>query len=248
MSNCKPRATPCERKIDLSNDSDPVDSKKYREIIGSPIYLMTCTRPDLSYAVGKLSQYLSEPHQQHRVATKHILKYLRGTSHYELRYQKSDELGILAYSDADWASDQSDRCSTTGFCFYLNKESSPISWKSKNQATVVLSTCESEYMALAKITQKSLYLIQLLNGMDPQQRYEPAKILGDNQSVIALSKDPVNRQRCKHIDIKYHFIRDALHKKIEIIYFPTTDMIADIMTKPLTKLKLERFKRLLFGL
>ena len=85
--------------------------------------------------------------------------------------------------------------------------------------------------------------------MDPQQRYEPAKILGDNQGAIALSKNPVNRQRCKHIDINYHFVRDALHKKkIEIIYCPTTDMIADIMTKPMTKLKLERFKRFLFGL
>ena len=104
-------------------------------------------------------------------------------------------------------------------------------------------------MALAKTTQKSLYLIQLLNGMDSQQRYEPAKILRDNQGAITLSKDPVNRQRCKHIDIKYHFIRYALHKKkIEIIYCPTTSMIANIMTKPMTKLKLERFKRLLFGL
>ena len=91
MSNCKPRATPCELKMDLSGNSDPVDSRKYREIIGSLIYIMTCTRPDLSYAVGKLSQYLSEPRQQHWVAAKHILKYLRGTSHYELRYQKSLE-------------------------------------------------------------------------------------------------------------------------------------------------------------
>ena len=98
MSNCKPRATPCELKMDLSNNSDPVDSRKYREIIGSLIYLMTCARPDLSYAVGRLSQYLSEPRQQHWVAAKHILKYLRGTSHYEPRYQKSEELGILAFA------------------------------------------------------------------------------------------------------------------------------------------------------
>ena len=203
----------------------------------------------MSYAIGKLSQYLLEPCQQHWVAAKHILKYLRGTSHYELRYLKNEELGILAYSDVGWVSDQSDQCSSTGFGFYLNKESLPISWKSKKQPTVALSTCESEYMALAKTTQESLYLIQLLNGMDSQHIYEPAKILGDNQSVIALSKDTVNRQRCKHIDKKYHFIRDTLHeKKIEIIYCPTTDMIADIMTKPMTKLKLERFKRLLFGL
>ena len=146
---------------------------------------MTCTRPDLGYAVGKLSQYLSEPRQQHWVAVKHILKYLGGISYYELRYLKSEELGILAYSDADWASDQSYRRSITGFCFYLNKESSPISL-SKKQPTVALSTCESEYMALAKTTHGSLYLIQLLNGMDPQQRYEPAKILGNKQGAIAL--------------------------------------------------------------
>ena len=147
---------------------------------------MTCTRPDLSYAVGKLSQYLSEQCQHHWVAAKYILKYLKGTSQYELFYQKSEKLGILAYSDADWAFDQSDRRSTTGFCFYLNKESSPISQKSKKQPTVALSTCESGYIGLAKTTRESLYLIQLLNGMDPQQRYEPAKILRDNQGAIAL--------------------------------------------------------------
>ena len=108
-------------KIDLSNNSDPVDSRKYREIIGSLIYLMTCTRPDLSYAVGKLSQYLSEPRQQHWVAAKHILKYLSGTSHYELRYQTSEELGILAYSDTDGVSDQRDPRSTTGFLFLFKQ-------------------------------------------------------------------------------------------------------------------------------
>ena len=96
---------------------------------------------------------------------------------------------------------------------FVFKESSPVSWKSKKQPTVALSTCESEYMALAKTTQESLYLIQLSNGMDPQQRYEPAKILGDNQGAIGLSKDPVNRQRCKHIDMKYHFIRDYTRRK-----------------------------------
>ena len=249
MSNCKPRTTPCETKLDPSNTSDPVNTRKYWEIVGSLIYLTTCTRPDLSYAVGKLSQHLAEPHQQHLIAAKHILRYLRGTSQYDLCYKKNKGLSILAYSDADWASDPNDRRSTTGFCFYLNEDSSPISWKSKKQPTVALSTCEAEYMALAKTTQEGLYLIQLLNGMDSQQRYEPVKIFGDNQGAIALSKDPVNRQRCKHIDIKYHFIRDALHeRKIEIHYCPTTDMIADVMTKPMTKLKLDRFKRLLFGL
>ena len=105
--------------------------------------------------------------------------------------------------------------------------------KVKKQLIVAVSNCEAEYMALAKMTQESLYLIQLLNGMDSQHRYEPVKILRDNQGAITLPKDPVNQQRCKHIDIKYHFIRNALHKKkIEIAYCPTTDMMtADVMTK-----------------
>ena len=104
-------------------------------------------------------------------------------------------------------------------------------------------------MVLAKTTQECLYLIQLFNGIDSQHRYEQVKILGDNQDAIALSKDPVNRQRYKHIDINYHFIRDAFHKKkIEIAYCPSTDMIADVMTKPMTKLKLERFRTFIWTL
>ena len=210
---------------------------------------MTGTKPDFNSAAGKLSQRLSESRQQHWVTAKHVLRYLRSTFQYNLCYKKREELRILAYSDADWVSDQGDRRSTTEFCFYLNKNSSPITRKSKKQPTVALSTCEAKYMALAKTTQESLYLIQLFNGMNSQHRYEPVKILGDNQDAIALSKDAVNRQRCKHIDIKYHFIWDALHKKkIEIVYRPTTDMIADVMTKPITKLELERLKKLLFGL
>ena len=98
-----------------------------------------------------------------------ILRYLRGTSQYDLCYKKSEKLRILIYSGTDWASDQSDRRSTTGFCFYLNIDSSHISWKSKKQSTVVQSTSEAEYIALAKTTQESPYLIQLLSGMDSTQ-------------------------------------------------------------------------------
>ena len=100
-SDCKPRITSCEQRMDLSNTSDPVDLRKYQEIVRSLIYLMTCTRPNLSYAVGKLLQHLSEPSQQQWVAADHILRYLRGTSQYNLCYKKNEELRILAYSDAD---------------------------------------------------------------------------------------------------------------------------------------------------
>jgi len=250
MSDCKPRSTPCEQKLDHNSDDDPVDPKRYREAVGSLIYLMTCTRPDLSWTVSKLSQYLSNPNEQHWSTVKHVMRYLKGTIDSELCYKKSEEnLKLVAYSDADWASDLNDRRSTTGYCFSLTQNGPLISWKSKKQSTVALSTCEAEYMALAATTQESMYLVQLLNGMDSGCLFEPVQIFEDNQGAIALSKNPVCRQRCKHVDIKYHFIRSALSDgKVTIEYCPTEEMVADVMTKPATKFKLEKFKSLMFGM
>jgi len=218
--------------------------------VGSLIYLMTCTRPDLSWIVSKLSQHLSNPNEQHWSTVKHVMRYLKGTIDFELCYKKSEEnLKLVAYSDADWASDLNDRRSTTGYCFSLTQNGPLISWKSKKQSTVALSTCEAEYMALAAATQESMYLVQLLNGMESGCLFEPVQIFEDNQGAIALSKNPVCRQRCKHVDIKYHFIRSALSDgKVTIEYCPTEEMVADVMTKPATKFKLEKFKSLMFGM
>ncbi len=242
MSDCKPRSTPCEQKLDYNSDSDPVDPKRYREAVGSLIYLMTCTRPDLSWIVSKLSQYLSDPYEQHWSTVKHVMRYLKGTIDLELCYKKSDEkLKLVAYSDADWASDLNDRRSTTGYCFSLTQDGPLISWKSKKQSTVALSTCEAEY--------KSMYLVQLLNSMDNDCLYIPVQIFEDNQGAIALSKNPVCRQRCKHVDVRYHFIRSALSNgKVTVEYCPTEEMVADVMTKPVTKFKLEKFKSFMFGM
>lgn len=158
-------------------------------------------------------------------------------------FKKSDEdLNLIAFSDSDWASSVEDRRSTTGYCFSLTKQGPAISWKSKKQPTVALSTCEAEYIGLANATQESMYLTQLLNGMD-NKTYCCTKIHGDNQGAIALSKNPVNKQRSKHIDVKYHFIRDALIEgKIDIVYCPSEDMVADILTKPVAKIRIVKFK------
>ncbi|KAL1269569.1 hypothetical protein QQF64_031858 [Cirrhinus molitorella] len=114
-----------------------------------------------------------------------------------------------AYSDADWVSDLNDRRSTTGYCFSLTVNGALISWKSKKQSTVALSTCEAEYMALAVTAQESMYLVQLLNSMENNCLFMPVQIFEDNQGAIALSKNPVCHQRCKHVDVRYHFIRSA---------------------------------------
>lgn len=124
-----------------------------------------------------------------------------------------------------------------------------ISWKSKKQSTVALSTCEAEYMALAATMQETLYLVQLLNQTDDLCDYTPVTIYEDNQGAIALSKNPVCRQRCKHVDTKYHFVQSTLvDGKITIEYCPTADMVADILTKPVIKALLDRFMSFIFGM
>ena len=245
MSNCKPRNTPSEQKLEFSDDSK-CDAKLYRESVGYLIYAMTCTRPDLCWVVTKLSQNLSNPQKSHWTAVKHVLRYLKGTLEYELCYRKcKDNLTLKGYSNADWA-DSSDRRSTSGYCFSLNNIGPPISWKSKKQSTVALSSCEAEYIALALAVQESFYLTQLLK--DLKEACQSATIFEDNQGTIALSKNPVNRQRAKHIDIRYHFIRSAQETgKVTIKYCPTQDMIADLMTKAATRDNLQKFKHYIFG-
>lgn len=211
MQDCKPRSTPCEQKLAYTDGADMMtDVRKYREAVGSLIYLTVCTRPDLSFVVSKLSQYFAEPTDEQWLTVKHVLRYLKGTLEKDLCYRKCDDaLGIQAFSDADWAADH-DRRSTTGYCVSLTKNGPLVSWKTKKQPTVALSTCESEYMALAATIQECLYLKQLLEGLDKQEYVLP-KVYEDNQGTIALAKNPVSRQRCKHIDIRYHFIRSTVN-------------------------------------
>lgn len=250
MQDCRTRETPCEQKLEYTDDAVKMeDVRMYREAVGSLIYLTTCTRPDLSFVVSRLSQYFAEPTEEQWVTVKHVLRYLKGTAEKGLSFRRNDseELGIQAYSDADWAADTSDRRSTTGYCVSLSQNSSLVSWKTRKQPTVALSTCEAEYMALASTIQECLYLEQLLGGID-NYNYTQTIVHEDNQGTIALAKNPVNRQRCKHFDIKYHFIRSTvIEGRVILMYCSTDNMIADVMTKPVNKLKLKRFASALFG-
>ena len=248
MSNCKPRSTPCELKLKLDSEKPSDNCAKYREIVGSLIYAMTCTRPDLCWIVTVLSQRLANPSDEHAIVLKHVLRYLKGSLNYELCFTKCvDGLQLTGFSDASWGSSD-DRKSITGYCFSLNKCGPFISWKSKKQSTVALSSCEAEYMALAATAQESLFLTQLLNDIDVNCQYEPVTIFDDNQGAIALVENPVHHQRSKHVDIKYHFIRtEVIRGKINVVYLPSEDMIADIFTKPASRYKLSRFKDCMFG-
>ena len=208
MINCKPRSTPSEHKFDCSTDNDSTDQRKYREAVGSLIYLMVCTRPDICWVVTKLSQYLSKPLTNHWTAVKHVFRYLKGTIANEMVYTKcSEALSLTGYCDSDWASNPDDRRSTSGYCFSLAKGGPMISWKSRKQQCVALSSCEAEYVALASTVQESIYLKQMLSNVDSNFQSGPSLIYEDNQGAIALANNPVNRQRSKHIDIRFHFIR-----------------------------------------
>ncbi|XP_046848062.1 secreted RxLR effector protein 161-like [Xenia sp. Carnegie-2017] len=208
---------------------------------------MTCTRPDICWTITVLSQYLAKPLKEHWVAAKNVLRYLKGSLDYEICYRMGcQNLKLIGYSDADWASCAVDRRSVSGYCFSLSKEGPLISWKSKKQQTIALSSCESEYVALSLAVQEALHLVQLLAKLIELE--DPVEIYEDNQGTIALSKDPVSRQRTKHIDVKYHFIRSNINAgNVVVNYCPTDDMVADIFTKPVTRNKLMNFKEFIFG-
>ena len=155
---------------------------------------------------------------------------------------------MIGYSDADWASSTDDRRSITGYCFSLTKTGPLISWKSRKQRTVALSSCEAEYKALAATVQEGLHLAQLLNDVDETCQHETVKIFGNKQGAIALAKNPINHQRSKHIDVRYHFIRTEVSSgRVVIEFCPMTEMVADLMTKPATKSKLTVFRSFIFS-
>ena len=160
MEDCRARETPCESKLDYSENAEKMtNSRKYREAVGSLIYLSTCTRPDISFVVSKLSQHFDSPTEEHWSTVKHVFRYLKGTAEQALCFKRNDtnKLGLKVYSDADWASEGADRRSTSGYCVSLSEGSSLISWKSRKQPIVALSTCEAEYIALASAIQEGLY-------------------------------------------------------------------------------------------
>jgi hypothetical protein len=219
MEDCKPMATPMITNLKkvTTSDSELVDPMLYRQLIGSLMYLVN-TRPDICFAVNTLSQFMVEPRQEHWVATKHVLRYLRGTMEYGLRYLGDGEVKLQGYTDSDWAGSATDRKSTSGCCFSLG--STMISWFSRKQTFVALSSAEAEYMAASTASCEAIWLRKLLAGLFDQE-LDPTVIYCDNQSCIKLSENPVFHDRSKHIEIRYHFIRDKIQKgAVKLQYIP----------------------------
>jgi Reverse transcriptase (RNA-dependent DNA polymerase)/gag-polypeptide of LTR copia-type len=229
-----------------TKDDTRINITEYQQGIGSLMFAMVLTRPDIAFTLGKLSQYMSDPAEHHGHALKNLMRYLNSTITQKLCYSPGGAYKhFVVYSDADWASDKVDRKSISGsvVMFY----GGPISWSSKKQRSVATSSCESEYMALSTCTKQGQWVAQIFRdlglakyiGKDPNC----VDMLGDNQGSLALVKNPRLHERSKHIDICYHFIRDLEEQgKLSVTYIPTADMIADGMTKPLQRVAFERFK------
>ena len=239
MTSATPKSTPLSTGLTLTkHDGDQLDSatqSSYAELVGSLMYLSTCTRPDLSQAVGALARYMSAPTSQHWQAAKGVLRYLKGTSDLGITFGGPNK-DLIGYCDSDFAGDKDSRRSTTGFVFTFNNGA--ISWSSKLQATVAASTTEAEYMAAASATKEALWLRELMSTFNINMN-SPVEIFCDNQAALSLIKNPIMSQRSKHIDVIYHFTRERVtRKEVQFAYCPTSSMIADCLTKAVPEQKL----------
>ena len=248
MQNCNPSATPEEmsRLSKPQQDEEQVDLKLYQSIVGSLIYAAISTRPDISHAVNMISRYLANPGPAHLVAAKRILRYIKGTTNIGLTFDGNNTtVSIIGYADADWAGDYDERKSTTGYIVMIGN--CMVSWASKKQSTVSLSSAEAEYMAISSSLQEIKWIRQLLNELYIVNQGEPSVLNIDNQAAITISQNDVDHSRTKHIDIRHHFIRDSIkNKEVQVKWISTHGQLADIFTKPLMKVRFNYLRNILF--
>jgi hypothetical protein len=263
FSSCHPVSTPLSTGTKLRKDSGALlsqqDATLYRSIVGSIMYLMLATRPDLAYAVGAVSQFCSSPTLDHLTALHHILRYIRGSTHLALHLTRCTAFEpvptpavvgkpyypkilwhseVTGYSDSDWAGCLDSRHSTGAYIFLAGQ--SPVSWSSKKQATVALSSTEAEYMAITQASKEAIWLRFLLSEILNRQlkKLPSITIFADNQGCIALAHNPEYHARTKHVDIQHHFVREKVEGgEVSLEYTPTGVMVADCLTKALPKEK-----------
>lgn len=242
MSDCKIQSTPIEPKLNLDKSTDKcLPNVPYQKLIGSLMYLAVLTRPDIAYSVSYLSQFNNCYGHTHWNYAKRVLRYLQCTKNYCLRYSNNNN-DLKGFVDSDWASDALDRKSYTGFCFMLS--GSAVSWQSRKQKTVSLSSTEAEYIALSEASREAVYLRNLMHEITDSLYV--IDLYCDNQSALKLALSNQSHNRSKHIDVRYHYIRDVVkYKYVKIKYIPTEEMPADVLTKGLCYKKHYNFMSLL---
>ncbi|KAL1565166.1 secreted RxLR effector protein 161-like protein [Salvia divinorum] len=247
MDNSKPVTIPLAQQFKLSKDQSPNDEDQrkemnkipYASIIGSVMYAMVCTRPDLGHAISVVSRFMADPGIEHWHALKWILRYLKGTTDYGILFRREQGLHgdqLVGFSDSDYAVSYDTRKSQSGYVFTLY--GSTISWRSCLQPVVALSTTEAEYIALAEAVKESFWLKGVLKDFGIDQK--AVEIKCDSASAICLTKHQTFHVRSKHVDIRLHFIRDEVNKgSVRVSKVSTDDNASDMLTKAIPSSKLK---------
>lgn len=215
----------------------------YRGALGMLMYLATCTRPEFAYTVGQLSRFVAQPSKQHVGCLKRVLRYLDGTVDHGIEYKRDahidpPQINIQGYCDSDWASDTEDRKSTGGFVFTL--AGGAIAWSSKKQPIVALSTAEAEYVAACEATMEAVSERNVISEVLPTVNME-VRFGIDSQSAYVLAVNPTYSKRTRHIELRWHFVREQV--KLKTVLFekvPGESNPADAFTKALDKRLLAR--------
>ncbi|KAL9434214.1 hypothetical protein AB3S75_028943 [Citrus x aurantiifolia] len=234
MSGCKPSDTPIEANSKLGEVKNgvPVDKGRYQRLVGRLIYL-SHTRPDIAFAVSMVSQFMHSPYEEHLEAVYRILRYLKSTPGKGLFFKKNEKRGIEVYTDADWAGSVTDRRSTSGYCTFL--WGNLVTWRSKKQNVVARSSAEAEFRSMAQGVCEILWLKRVLEELKRPVSL-PMKLYCDNKAAISIAHNPVLHDRTKHVEIDRHFITEKLKEGIICTPFvPTTQQVADVLTKGLLR-------------
>ena len=210
-----------------------MDNIPYASLVGSLMYAQTCTRPDISFAVGMLGRYQSNPRLFHWRAVKKVLRYLQGTEDHMLTYRRTSNLEVVGYSNSDYAGCKDTRKSTFGYLFLL--ADGAISWKSGKQSVIATSTMEAEFIACFEATVQSLWLRNFINGLSIIGTIaKQMRIYCDNATTVFFSKNDRYTKGAKHMDLKYLSVKeDVQNQRVQIVHIDTHDMIADPLTKGL---------------
>ncbi|KAI3767195.1 hypothetical protein L2E82_17283 [Cichorium intybus] len=245
MENSKKGELPMQSNAKLSKTQSPstdeeiVDMSRvpYASAVGSIMYAMTCTRPDVAFALSMVSRYQGNPGRAHWTAVKNILKYLRKTKNFVLVLGGSDTLRVDGYTDASFQTDRDNGRSQSGWVFLLN--GGAVTWKSSKQETVADSTCESEYIAASEAAKEAAWLKNFIGdlGVVPSIQ-EPVELFCDNEGAVALTKEPRDHGKSRHIDRKYHYIRHKVEEgHLVVKRVSSEDNPADPLTKALSRVK-----------